>query len=152
MPKHPPIPGIGDRLRELRLRMGFAVKADWCKRIGVEQSTYLRWERDSSATSRERLRRMVVMLGVSESDALLRWLLDGVNQPPSWLRSATAIPLAEPGSEPELGSGSDDSREEHLDWALLEDLVQKGREADQQRDKAGARRLANALRALVCTR
>lgn len=152
MPKLHDMPGFGSRLQELRLRAGFVVRADWCRKIGVEQSTYLKWERDSTPTTRDRIRRVVVATGFAEAQALVEWLVDGTKKPPTWLRSNGPIPLAEPGSEPELGSGSDDSREEHIDWALLEDLVQKGREAGQQRDKAGARRLANALRALVCTR
>jgi transcriptional regulator with XRE-family HTH domain len=152
MSKRAPSPGLGERLKRVRLRIGDQNLADFARRIGQNYTTYRQWELFDAAPSAETLKKMCRALGVKSWRQLFLWLCDGVGEPPAWLEADGAVPQA--------GDDEDDDplparpavtggRRVPIPWRALEVLVQQGRQADDVNDQEHVKKLEAAVRELV---
>lgn len=152
MPKRAPSPGLGERLKRVRLRLGDTNLADFARRIGQNYTTYRQWELFDAAPSAETLKKMCRMLNVQGWQSLFLWLCDGVGDPPPWLESKDPVPeaTAADDAEPAVARPPTPSpRKFPIPWRALEVLVQQGRQADERNDKDELKKIEAAVRELV---
>ena len=152
MSKRAPSPGLGERLKKVRHRLGYQNLADFARKIGQNYTTYRQWELFDSAPSAETLKKASRDLGVAEWRQLFLWLCDGVGDPPSWMNGKGDVPPA-----PE--EDDDDTLPERppmtgrrvvpIPWHALELLVQQWREAEGRKDSEAVKKIETAVRELV---
>jgi transcriptional regulator with XRE-family HTH domain len=153
MPKRAPSPGLGERLKRVRLRLGFQNLADFARKIGQNYTTYRQWELFDAAPSAETLKKTCRLLQVKGWPQLFLWVCDGSGDPPSWLENTDEpIPEATEDDEEEAlppRPSVTGVRRVPIPWRALEVLVQQGRQADERKDQDEVRKLEAAVRELV---
>jgi transcriptional regulator with XRE-family HTH domain len=161
VPRRRSAPGFGERLRTLRLRLGYSTAADFARKMGLSYPTYRQWEVFNSAPSTATLMTAVRALEIPDWERLVFWLAAGEGSPPPWLTAEGALERGlRPGSVAPSGASDNGSAAgksavtfangASLPWRSIEALAQQARSAqakgDEQDLTAIARELLNLLR------
>jgi transcriptional regulator with XRE-family HTH domain len=98
VPRREGSPGFGERLKRLRIRLGYSTAADFARKMGLSYPTYRQWEVFNATPGVATLVKAIRTLEVAEPEKLALWLAMGEGEP-AWLTPEGAL---DQGLKPEL--------------------------------------------------
>lgn len=118
--------GIAERLRALRIRIGFARRSDMAHHLGLPSSTYSAYEGDAGPPKVEWL------VELARRGVNLNWLLTGEGD---MLLPPHAVSLPPPVSAPLPSSAAPVEREAEVDAYLLAAMIRRVEREERERGR-----------------